>query len=52
MLFWCPGEASNERVHGMVTWSAAQDGTGEPQDAQFRDLEATRRRLEADDGRR
>jgi len=46
------GEAADERVHGVVTWSAAQDGAGEPQDAQLGDLQATRRRLENHDRRR
>ena len=39
-------EAANERVHGVVTWSASSHGAGQSQDAQFGDLEATGRRLE------
>ena len=34
-------QASNERVHGLVTRSAPSHGTGQPQDAQLRDLKAT-----------
>jgi len=34
-------QATDERVHGLVTWSAAEDGAGQPEDAQLGDLEAT-----------
>jgi hypothetical protein len=40
-------EAADERVHGVVAGPAAEDGPGEPQDAQLGDLEAARRRVEA-----
>jgi len=42
-----PRQATDERLYGLVTWSAAQDGARQPEDAQFGDLEATRCRLEA-----
>ena len=47
-----PREATNERVHGVVTWPTPPDGARQSQDAQLGDLEATGRRLEAAAGRR
>ena len=35
------GETSDERVHGLVTWTAAQDGAGKSQDAQLGDIETS-----------
>ena len=45
-------EATNERVHGLVTWPASANGARQPQDAQLGDLQAPRRRLEASGRRR
>jgi len=45
-------KASDECLHGVVTWAAAQDGAGQSQDAQLGDIEASRRRLETVDGGR
>jgi len=39
-------QAPHERVHGLVARPAAQDGRGEPQDAQLRDQQASRARVE------
>ena len=45
-------EAANERVHGVVTWSASTDGAGQSEDAQFGDQQETGRRMEALERRR
>ena len=34
-------QAAHERLHGLVPGSEAEDGPGEPQDAQLRDQQAT-----------
>lgn len=41
-----PHKAADERVYGVVPRPATQNGPGEPENAQFRDIEATRRRME------
>ena len=35
-------QASDERVHGVVSYEAAPDSAGQPEDAQLGDLEAAR----------
>ena len=44
---WRAHQATDERVHGLVARSEEEDGAGEPEDAQLRDLEETWRGLEA-----
>ena len=43
-------QATHERLHGLVADEAAPDRPGEPQDAQLRDLQAARLRVEAAHG--
>lgn len=40
-------QAADERVHGVVEGPEEEDGSGQPQDAQFGDLQEARRRVEA-----
>ena len=35
-------QASDERIHGVVSDEETSDSAGQPEDAQFRDLEAAR----------
>lgn len=42
-------QAAHERVHGLVTWTAQEDGPGEPEDAQLGDQQAPGSRVEAAD---
>ena len=43
-------QAAHERLHGLVADEAAPDRPGESQDAQLRDLQAARLRVEDPDG--
>lgn len=42
-------QAADERVHGVVPWPTAEDGPGQPKDAQLGNLEESGRPVEAAD---
>ena len=44
------GEETDERLHGVVAWTAPEDGPGEPEDAQLGDQQAAGGAVAHDDG--